>query len=156
NYTAAERLYRQALKIDRKVLGKNHPAYIKVLKELKRMHKERSKVAAEAVKKRSVPVAPSSAGFQEQLALLGQQVAHLYQRGQYERAMELAVRACDLARVPRGERHPAFAANLNNLALLYQARGNYTAAEPLYCQAQEIARAVLGEEHPNFATSLNC
>ena len=51
-----------------------------------------------------------------------------------------------------GERHPAVATSLNNLAGLYNFQGKYEAAEPLYIEALEIAESVLGENHPNTNT----
>jgi tetratricopeptide (TPR) repeat protein len=54
-----------------------------------------------------------------------------------------------------GERHPAVALSLNNLAALYRAQGRYEAAEPLLQQALALYRELLGERHPAVAQSLN-
>ena len=92
---------------------------------------------------------------QQQINQLDSLVASLYQRGQYEEAIEYATMSANFYCQTKGEQHPHFAASLNNLALLYQSMGNYAAAEPLLNQAMEICRAALGEQHPHFATSLN-
>ena len=54
-----------------------------------------------------------------------------------------------------GERHPATATSLNNLAGLLEAQGDYAAAKPLFEQALAIHKAVYGERHPATATSLD-
>lgn len=54
-----------------------------------------------------------------------------------------------------GENHPAVAATLNNLAVLYGKRGKYKDAEPLCKRALEIRENVLGKNHPDVAKQLN-
>lgn len=54
-----------------------------------------------------------------------------------------------------GENHPAVAATLNNLAVLYGKRGKYKDAEPLCKRALEIREKVLGKDHPDVAKQLN-
>ena len=54
-----------------------------------------------------------------------------------------------------GENHPAVAATLNNLAVLYGKRGKYKDAEPLCKRALEIREKVLGSDHPDVAKQLN-
>merc|ERR1712088_837827 len=54
-----------------------------------------------------------------------------------------------------GENHPAVAATLNNLAVLYGKRGKYKDAEPLCKRALEIREKVLGSDHPNVAKTKN-
>jgi tetratricopeptide (TPR) repeat protein len=54
-----------------------------------------------------------------------------------------------------GERHPAYATCLNNLAALLQSQGDYAAARPLFEKALVIRKEALGDRHPDYATSLN-
>ena len=54
-----------------------------------------------------------------------------------------------------GENHPAVAATLNNLAVLYGKRGKYKDAEPLCKRALEIREKTLGSDHPDVAKQLN-
>uniref|UniRef100_A0A8C0D5U9 Kinesin light chain n=1 Tax=Balaenoptera musculus TaxID=9771 RepID=A0A8C0D5U9_BALMU len=54
-----------------------------------------------------------------------------------------------------GKDHPAVAATLNNLAVLYGKRGKYKEAEPLCKRALEIREKVLGKDHPDVAKQLN-
>ncbi len=75
--------------------------------------------------------------------------------GRYDEAEPLYRQALEISRANRGETHPAYAASLNNLAILLKATGRYDEAEPLYRQALEITRATRGETHPTYATRLN-
>ena len=54
-----------------------------------------------------------------------------------------------------GEKHPATATSLNNLAYLYFNQGKYKQAEPLFIQALQLKKQLLGFNHPDTATSLN-
>ena len=53
-----------------------------------------------------------------------------------------------------GVEHPAVAATLNNLAVLYGKRGKYKDAEPLSKRALELREKVLGQDHPDVAKQL--
>ena len=86
--------------------------------------------------------------FAEAGRLLNQTAYYLYERGQYAEAEPLYRQAMEIRRTALGERHPDYAASLNNLAVLYQAMGRHAEAEPLYQQAMEIRRTALGERHP--------
>ena len=63
--------------------------------------------------------------------------------------------ALEIDRETLGERHPAYATRLNNLAGLLAATGRSEEAEPLYRQALEIDRETLGERSPDYANRLN-
>src|SRR5206468_3823153 len=54
-----------------------------------------------------------------------------------------------------GDRHPRYAATLDNLAMLYQAMGAYAKAVPLHQKALDIRKQTLGDRHPDYATSLH-
>jgi tetratricopeptide (TPR) repeat protein/CHAT domain-containing protein len=91
---------------------------------------------------------------QQQIDQKRQQVVELYERGQYERAIPIAARVCDLTRQAYGQDHPDYAGSLNNLAEVYRVMGNYTAAEPLFRQALDITQQALGKNHPEVAPIL--
>jgi tetratricopeptide (TPR) repeat protein len=54
-----------------------------------------------------------------------------------------------------GDRHPAVATSLNNLAFLYYSQGRYEEAEPFYVEAMQLRKDLLGDRHPDVAQSLN-
>ncbi len=76
-------------------------------------------------------------------------------KGQTAKALPLLQEALEIRKEALGEKHPAYATSLNNLALLYREMGDHKAALPLYQKALEIHKQVLGEKHPDYATSLN-
>ena len=100
------------------------------------------------------PAAPSSAANLAESARLSQQVAKLYQAGEYDEALPLAKRALTITEAIRGPSHPETATSLNNLAMLYLAKDEYDRAEPYYQRALKIREAALGPKHPDVATSL--
>ena len=87
--------------------------------------------------------------------LLWPEPRYLRDQAQYAEAEPLYKQAMEIWRTALGERHPSYAASLNNLVELYRAMGRHAEAEPLYKQAMEIRRTALGERHPDYATSLN-
>ena len=76
-------------------------------------------------------------------------------QGDYAAAKPLCEQALAIRKEVLGERHPATAISLHNLAGLLVMQGDYAAARPLYEQALAILKAVYGERHPATATSLN-
>jgi hypothetical protein len=93
--------------------------------------------------------------FAEAGRLLNQVAYYLFDRGQYAEAESLCKQALEIRRAALGERHPGYAASLDNLAGLFRETGRYAEAEPLCKQALEIRRAALGERHPDYAASLD-
>jgi len=76
-------------------------------------------------------------------------------QGKYKEAANLLNDALGIREKTLGLDHPAVAATLNNLAVLYGKRGKYKEAEPLCKRALEIREKVLGKEHPDVAKQLN-
>ncbi|KHJ41288.1 tetratricopeptide repeat protein [Trichuris suis] len=76
-------------------------------------------------------------------------------QNKYKEAANLLNEALQIREKTLGENHPAVAATLNNLAVLYGKRGKYKEAEPLCKRALEIREKVLGTDHPDVAKQLN-
>ena len=85
---------------------------------------------------------------------LNQEAVDLYRAGDYDRALEVAKRALEVAGKALGPDHPDVAANRNNLAALYYAQGDYAQAEPLFKRSLAIWEKALGPDHPNVANAL--
>lgn len=64
-------------------------------------------------------------------------------QNKYKEATELLHDALQIREQTLGPEHPAVAATLNNLAVLYGKRGRYREAEPLCQRALEIREKVL-------------
>uniref|UniRef100_A0A2K5XKJ9 Kinesin light chain n=1 Tax=Mandrillus leucophaeus TaxID=9568 RepID=A0A2K5XKJ9_MANLE len=76
-------------------------------------------------------------------------------QNKYKEAAHLLNDALSIRESTLGPDHPAVAATLNNLAVLYGKRGKYKEAEPLCQRALEIREKVLGTNHPDVAKQLN-
>ncbi|KAK1339552.1 hypothetical protein QTO34_020235 [Cnephaeus nilssonii] len=82
-------------------------------------------------------------------------VLHFRDQNKYKDAANLLNDALAIREKTLGKDHPAVAATLNNLAVLYGKRGKYKEAEPLCKRALEIREKVLGKDHPDVAKQLN-
>jgi tetratricopeptide (TPR) repeat protein len=70
-------------------------------------------------------------------------------------AIALARRRLQEQRALLGDRHPDYAAALNQLALAAIMHGAPDEAEPLLLEALDIRKQILGEDHPDYATNLS-
>jgi tetratricopeptide (TPR) repeat protein len=89
-----------------------------------------------------------------ELERLQEQVEQLARQGQFEQAIPLARRVCDLARDNLGATHPAVLRALGRLAELCEAAGDYAAAEALYVEILELLHTSLEEIHPGIVQTL--
>ena len=93
--------------------------------------------------------------FDEELLYIWLLSFSLRDQNKYKEAANLLNDALAIREKTLGENHPAVAATLNNLAVLYGKRGKYKDAEPLCKRALEIREKVLGSDHPDVAKQLN-
>lgn len=93
--------------------------------------------------------------FPEAARLLDLTGFYLLQRGRFNEAEQFLQQARAMREEVSGSKHPDTAANLNNLAQLYQFLGKYELAESFCQRALAIREEVSGPEHPDTATSLN-
>ncbi len=87
--------------------------------------------------------------------LLHQSGVYLRTRAQYTQAERWLCQSRDIYLHIGGPEHLAVAANLNDLALLYDKMGRYEEAKALFLNALQIREHLLGPEHPDVAASLN-
>ena len=153
-YREAELLYREALEIRQRALGREHPDVAQSLNNLAELYR------AQGDYEQALPYLEQSlviwreigdkAGEATALNALGQ----IYQaRGDYDRALVCLEQSLDIWREIGNKAGEATA--LNNLAELYRVQRRYRDAEPLYQQALAIREQVLGGQHPDVAQSLN-
>ncbi len=158
NYTAAEPLYRRAMKIRETLLGNDHPDVAKTLNNLAALlFYQGNHNAAEPLYRRALKIDEVAYGKNHATVACGlSNLAQLLQdQGNYTGAEPLYRRALKIDEVAYGKNHPTVATALNNLAELLWVQGNYTRAEPLYRRALKIGEAQLGKDHPDVATFLN-
>jgi Tfp pilus assembly protein PilF len=155
-YRDAQALLEQGLRINRKVLGEEHPltaaSYNNVAATL---HAQGKYGAAEEGYRKALVITrkvfgeehPSTADCYNNVA------ANLNAQGQYAAAEDLYRKALEIRRKVLGEEDSDTAASHNNLAGNLQGQGHYAAAEEGFRKALAIRRKVLGEEHPETAAS---
>src|SRR6266542_2705513 len=157
-YVEAEPLYKRALDIYEKALGKDHPYTATSLNNLAVLYASQGKyVEAEPLYKRALDIREKALGKDHpDTATILNNLADLYQyRGKYVEAEPLYKRALDIREKALGKDHPDTATSLNSLALLYASQGKYVEAEPLYKRALDIREKALGKDHPYTANSLD-
>jgi len=127
----------QALEIQCRLLGEEHPHHAASLRDLAWMsYKVGLHDRAEALLLRALEIQRRVVGekhphYAETLVGL----AFIYEYiGSYDRAQDLLVKALEICRVALGEEHLDYLTSLNNLATLYQRMGSYDRAKPLMLQ----------------------
>ena len=157
-YAEAIRKVEEALAIDERVFGLEHPQVTKDLIILGLFYRLLGNSRnAESLYKRALSIREKAFGPDHpDVAHSLNNLAILYQElGNYSKAEPLYKRALAIAEKTLGTEHPSFARSLNNLAYFYLFQGEYFKAEPLQKRALAIAENALGQDHPNVATCLN-
>jgi tetratricopeptide (TPR) repeat protein len=134
-YNEAEPLFKRAIALVEKTLGKEHPELAVNLNDLASLYQTQGKYQeAEPLYQRAITIGEKTLGPEHpNLAIRLNNLALLYQtQGKYEEAEPLFKRAISIDEKRLGPEHPGLATELNNLALLYQTQGKYEEAEPLY------------------------
>lgn len=150
----AEELHREALALQERGLGPEHPHVGLSLNSIALLAMERGDIEAAApLLERALAIferalGPESAEAATALDNLG----NLRRAEQdYDRAERLLRRALDVRRGTLGGDHTDTAATLNNLAGLYHVQGRIREAEPLYREAIRIRSKQLGDSDPETA-----
>ena len=157
-YADAEPLFRRALAIDEKALGKDHPDVASSLNNLALLLYSQGKYGeAEPLCRRALAIHEKALGKDHpDVAIdLNNFALLLYSQGKYGEAEPLYRRALVIREKALGPDHPDVATSLNNLAELLRAEGKYADAEPLFRRALAIDEKALGKDHPDVAIDLN-
>ncbi|MBI4851749.1 MAG: tetratricopeptide repeat protein, partial [Acidobacteria bacterium] len=157
-YANAESLYIQALEINRKMLGDNHPTTAVSINNLALLYSRKGDyIKAEALYLKTLEIYRKTLGENHrETATSISNLANLYnKKGDYTRAEKMYIQALEISRKAFGDNHALTANKINNLSALYYNKGDYSKAEPLLIQALAIYRKVLGENHPDTGNSIN-
>ena len=142
-YAKAEPLYKEALEINQKVLGHDHPDTAASLNNLAELYKDMGEYAkAEPLFKEALEIHQKMLGHDNaDTATDLNNLAQLYEgRGEYNKAEPLYKEALEIRQKVLGREHLLTGESLNNLAELFCNIGKYAKAEPLYQEALEIFR----------------
>ncbi len=156
--TRAEPLMREALRVDRRSFGPDHPDVAIQLNNLAQLLQATNRmVEAEPLMREALLIDRASFGPDHpNVATDLNNLAQLLQAtNRMAEAEPLMREALLIDRASFGPDHPDVAIRLNNLAALLQATNRMAEAEPLMREALRIDRASFGPDHPKVATRLN-
>jgi tetratricopeptide (TPR) repeat protein len=142
-------LFREALSMNRKLLGEGHPEVTTslvmlafVLQNLKEYSEAERLLRQELALLRSLPVEDHS-----QLIAMGSLANLLREKGNYEEAGALCRQELAMRRKLYGDEHPSMGQNLHDLAVLLYLEGEYAEAEKTERQAIDILQKALEPGH---------
>ena len=157
NFSEAENVYLQALKIREKVLDTTHLKVAETLLALGELYYRQSRYKeAEMLYERALVIyekAPGTSRLTRAGALNNLAMVFTGQ-GKFAEAMVLYQRALAINVEAVGGEHLDVAFTLNNLGQLHFLMHDYSAAERLYTRALEILIEKLGSAHPTVAQLL--
>ncbi|QWF72169.1 tetratricopeptide repeat protein [Methylomonas paludis] len=154
----AERLIKQAIAIDEKNYGAEHPDVAIGLNNLAELLQATNRLSeAEPLMKRALAIdeknyGPEHPDVATDLNNLAQLLLAAKRLGEAE---PLIKRALTIDEKHYGDEHPNVARDLNNLAALLQLTNRLSEAEPLMKRALAIDEKNYGAQHPNVARDLN-
>src|SRR5580692_6318291 len=155
-YGDAERLIRQALDQDRRLLPATDPAVAKAMLALGGVLEDRGAYDQSiAILEQTVQLYSAPGAEPVELADSSYELAnaHFY-AGHYEKSEEINERALAMYKQIYGERHPRIAEILINLGAIQLDLGHYPEAEQYDRQALDIVQAWYGKDNPETATDL--
>ena len=156
-YAEAERLFRQALAISKRVHGIEHENVASILNNLGRLLIYRGQYEqAEEMLRQTIEIDRNTIGednptFAKHLDNLARS---FYYQGNCEDALPLAQRALDIAQRHHGTDHRDVAHHLNTLATVFSDMGDFEEAIARRLEALKIGRITIGIRHPHYAKYL--
>jgi tetratricopeptide (TPR) repeat protein len=158
SYAEARPMFEQALAIDERLLGPEHPTTVSLLSNLATLnHAAGDDMRALPIAQRVVAIEEKILGADaNDLAVSLGNLALVYKSlGLPRKAVPLLERALTIQQKTVGSEQPGMANTINSLAAVYHSLGQYAQALPLYRQALAIREKSLGDNHPATAESLN-
>ena len=157
-YEDAEPLYRHALEIRERVLGKEHPSTLASVNNLATLLMRMGNYKdAEPLFRRALDVSERVRGKEHPgtLTIVNNLATLLYDKGNCKSSEPFSRRALEVSELVLGKEHPGTLTSMNNLAALLESKGDYERAETLDRRALEACEHVLGKEHPETLTSVS-
>ncbi|KAK4164715.1 phosphorylase superfamily [Cladorrhinum sp. PSN259] len=157
-YEEAERIYRQALELKEKVLGREHRSTLDSMNNLglvlqnqgkyeegEQIHRQALKLKEEVLGREH----PSTLDSIDNLGIM------LRRQGKYKEAEQMHRQALSLYEKVVGREHLSTLKSMNNLGLVLESQGKYKEAEQIHRQELSLCEKVLGREHPSTLDSMN-
>jgi len=144
----------QAVALQEKALGSQHPKVATALNNLARVRHELGEYdEAEALYLRALDIKQRAFGRDHpEVASIQNNLADFYRStGNYNKAQPLFYEALNTREKHFGPDHSDVAATLNNMAVLFSTIGDYDKAETFYRRALVIKEKLQGKDHPGVA-----
>jgi len=157
-YPKAEFLVKQAIEVERKVLGERHPETLASMNSLASvLAREGRSADAETLARHTLKESRQALGEKNALTLKAKNtlVTILTDEARYPEAERLARENLDAALVVLGSEHPDTVRYMANLARIESALGRSPEAEKLLRNAFEIQERLVGSEHPDTLLLMN-
>ena len=157
DYAGAMALFEEALAVNEKTLGREHPALATTLSKLARLYRFTGRNReAEPLLKEALATNEKTLGREHSdVAFSLINLAQLYHdTGRYAEAEPLYKEALAIFERSDGDDPATIAFSLGNLARLYLDTSRYAEAEPLYKEALAVNVKTLGREHSEVVFSL--
>jgi CHAT domain-containing protein/tetratricopeptide (TPR) repeat protein len=157
DYKASEPIYKQAIEIQKKILGENNPDYALRLYNIGNLfYLIGDYQLAESSLKQSLEIRKKVLGEEHpDVAICLNSLGNLYSTlDNYIAAISVYEHYLEIKKKTVGEDHPDFASALDKLSDIHIDIGNYKAAETDLKKSLEIRKRTLGEEHSDVAISL--
>src|ERR1041385_6155068 len=84
---------------------------------------------------------------------MDEQGEEYYNKGEFEKALEVFIKALPVAEKEFGKNHTNYATACDNLAFMNSMLGHYDLAEPLFLQSKSLREKLVGKNHPEYATT---
>jgi tetratricopeptide (TPR) repeat protein len=157
-YAEAERMYTSVIRVEREMLGAEHPDTLISMNNLASTYwsqgrwKEAEELEVQVIETRKRVLGPEHPNT---LTSINNLASTYWNQGRLKEAEELEVQVMEVRKRVLGLEHPDTLTSMNNLASTYWNQGRLKEAEELEVQAIETRKRVLGLEHPNTLTSMN-
>ncbi|PQE28655.1 hypothetical protein CJF32_00011397 [Rutstroemia sp. NJR-2017a WRK4] len=156
--TEAEEMSVQAMKVRKKILGREHNDTLDSITMLGLAYKLRGKWdTAEELQVQVIETRKKKLGADHPSTLTSiHNLAWTFSnQGRWEAAEELQVQVMETRKKKLGADHPDTLTSMANLAWTFSNQGRWEAAEELQVQVMETRKKKLGADHPDTLTSMN-
>ena len=153
----AEELFKQVMKISKRVLGEEHPDTLIRIVNLASTYRNQGRwKEAEELFVQVMKISKRVLGEEhpDTLTSIANLASTYWDQGRWKEAEELEMQVMEISKRVLGEEHPDMLTSMANLASTYWNQGRWKEAEELNVQVMEISKRVLGEEHPHTLTSM--
>ena len=153
-----EEMHREALEVQRRVLGLEHQDTLASMSNLANVLQEQGQwQEAEQMYREVLEVQRRVLGLEHPntLASMNNLAIVLQEQGRWKEAEQMHREVPELRRRVLGLEHQDTLASMSNLANVLQEQGQWQEAEQMYREVLEVQRRVLGLEHPNTLASMN-